>query len=181
VAARSLGEIGPGAKEAIGALEATLPDPDLTVRVRAARALWRIDRRQGVALAALQAALKQQNTEAAHALGEMGRSARAAVPALEAAWKGRDRELAVAAAGALWRIGLHREQTMRALVEAVASEDMAVRWQAVEALEEMGPDARPALPTLRQALERAVGREGSALMKALTKIDPGGVRPDKGP
>jgi hypothetical protein len=48
-------------------------------------------------------------------------------------------------------------------------------------LGELGPDARPALPVLRQALERAGGWDSGLLLKALRKIDPEAGRPAKGP
>jgi HEAT repeat protein len=172
-AARALGEIGPVAKAALPALGPAVHDADMAVQVQAALALWRIDRRQEVAVRTLLEALKKEECEAAHALGELGQAARAAGPALEAAWKGPDPLLCVAAAGALWRMGLHREATMRALVEAVATDDGLGWWDACRALEAIGPDARAALPALRRALDRARLWDSRTLADTLRKIEQG--------
>jgi HEAT repeat protein len=117
-AARALGEAGPGAKEAVGALADALKDSDAFVR-----------------------------RFAAQALGEIGPAARDAVPALSKALNDSRREVQEAAAAALGKIGPSSAQALVAVVKDTRKDAM-VRRKAVEALAAMGAEARPALPGL---------------------------------
>jgi hypothetical protein len=89
-AAIALGDLGPEAREAVPALtHAHLRDPDAAVRVEAAVALWKIDRKAASVVAVLIKALEDPNEMicwmAADCLGQMGAEAREAVPALQQA------------------------------------------------------------------------------------------------
>jgi HEAT repeat protein len=95
-AAYALGELGAEAKAAAGALvPLALRDDDFRVRLEAAVALWRIDRRAAVALPVLTEALCHPDEVlrwlAADCLGDMGPHARPAVPALREALGGQYR------------------------------------------------------------------------------------------
>src|SRR5262249_17140181 len=86
-AANALGQLGTEARDAVAALTtASLRDPDLRVRLEAAVALWRIDKRVGRPLPVLIEALKAEDEAlrwgAADCPGDMGPEARDAVPAL---------------------------------------------------------------------------------------------------
>jgi HEAT repeat protein len=106
-AAHDLGEIGPEALDALPALTAAaLHDSVPRVRVEAAVAIWRIDRRINRVLSPLIGALKDSDELvrwiAADCLGDIGPDAREALPALKAAlelpYKTRLIRLGVAAA-----------------------------------------------------------------------------------
>jgi HEAT repeat protein len=89
-AAVALGELGRAGRPAVAALTHThLWDEDPAVRVAAAIALWKIDGRHAVVLAALVRALGEDNELvcwlAADCLGQIGAPAREAVPALRKA------------------------------------------------------------------------------------------------
>jgi HEAT repeat protein len=95
-AAVALGDFGPGGRAAVPALiSASLWDEESAVRLAAARALWKIDRRGPLVLDVLTRALGDANElvcwVAAECLGQMGPAAREAVPALRQALRRRYR------------------------------------------------------------------------------------------
>jgi HEAT repeat protein len=109
IAATTLGEMGPAAREAAPALRKALRDEDALVRIEAAAALARVEGRPEVVLPVLIARLRGDNDDraqcrAAEALGEMGEQARDAVPALTEAREDRARNVREAAARALRKI-----------------------------------------------------------------------------
>jgi HEAT repeat protein len=86
-AAVTLGDYGPDSQPAVPALiHASLWDEEPAVRVGAAVALWKIDRRDPLVLRVLTRALEDANElvcwVATECLGQMGPAAREAVPAL---------------------------------------------------------------------------------------------------
>lgn len=86
-AAQDLGQLGAEARDAIAALIATcLNDPDLTVRVQAAVALWRVGRRIYPTFPALIDGLRSGDQVlcwvSAECLGDMGHEATGAIPDL---------------------------------------------------------------------------------------------------
>ncbi|MGA2066615.1 MAG: HEAT repeat domain-containing protein [Thermoguttaceae bacterium] len=105
----ALGEMGPDARRAIPALAEHLAAKDLTVRVDAARALYRIDRSRAPAIVEvmvrdLSATVWDKPEYAAEMLGEMGADARPAVEALRKRTKDPDPALRRAAIRALRNI-----------------------------------------------------------------------------
>jgi HEAT repeat protein len=89
-AALALGKQGGAAQASVaGLIPTALWDKDPAVRVGAALALWKIDRRGPLVIPALVKALNDQNEficwMAADCLGEMGPEAREAIPALQQA------------------------------------------------------------------------------------------------
>jgi HEAT repeat protein len=97
-AARYLGLVGPGAKEAVPGLRLALRDPAPGVRVAAALALWQVSRSAEASLPVLIDAVKAgglpvQRMGAAQALGELGGDARDALPALREAARASDGSL----------------------------------------------------------------------------------------
>ncbi len=177
MAIASLGRIGPAAVGAIPALTSVLQDPNRPVsdRMDAAEALWLIAR-QPQALDFLARMLTYTDAEnlrldtgaradskirmsAAKHLGGLGPSARAAIPHLRRALKDQDSCVRAYAAKALWDINEEPDA-----VPALAAEVLTCRSgypaypYASYALQEIGPKARAAAPTLRHAL-RSRGKE----------------------
>src|SRR5205823_1197492 len=124
--------------------------------------------------------------KAAEVLGRMGPLAKPAIPALLNLLKGSDIEARLQAALALWRIERHSEQTVPVLASLLKSctprqgsigggggrSGAPLCQLAAEALGQIGPEARPAVPALLQALKNpqfAAHRSSYAL--ALWKID----------
>ena len=110
--ADALGKIGPPAREAIPLLTTAMND--LTslprARVKAAQALWRIDRRHRESEPVLIEVLKSgeyffKRRDAARILGEIGPPARLAIPALKAALKDPHPQVRRAATEAIASIG----------------------------------------------------------------------------
>ncbi len=105
-AARTLGEIGPAAKDAVPDLTAALRDSEREVRQNAAQALGNIGPAAQPAAAELSAALKdgqwQVRRAAAYALGRLG--TRDVEPALKAARKDKNDAVEKAAKASLDQI-----------------------------------------------------------------------------
>jgi HEAT repeat protein len=113
--ARSLGRIGPAAKEAIPTLQAALASDDNLYRVAAAQALWQIDNHPQ------------------------------ALPTLIEVLKTGDNEAAMMAALALAELRPADPSASAALVAALSHADFDVQHAAVDALAAIGPAAFPAL------------------------------------
>ena len=154
-AAEVLGELGPDAKTAVPSLVNSLDDEDNGVRWATTIALGEIGPDAKVAVPALIKALGDKALEvrmrAAQALGKIGDEA--AAPALTKALK--DHELvAIHAHYALAKITSKPQEHVPSLIEALKgkAEDWTVRSNAAEALGEIGPDAKAAVPALTEAL-----------------------------
>ena len=173
-AAQALGQLGPGAKEAIPLLVQALQSPSLEVRGFAVDALGRIGlHAQFEAQAAVPAIMAEVDLPkehinyaplaafrrlAARALGRIGLGATAAIPVLEKALQNEDPLYRVQAALALWKITSH-PQAVPTLQAVLKLNDSEVVFEAVLALEQIGPNARTAAPDLMAALaHRGSGR-----------------------
>ncbi len=134
-AAQTLGDMGPSAEPAIGALQKTLNDELPYVRVRSAEALAKIGT---PALPALIKAMKNVNVEvraiAAKALGKWGQNDEAAISALTDALHDRELQVRGAAALSLGELGSSAESAIPALREAAKDADSSVAANATEAL-----------------------------------------------
>ena len=112
---------------------------------------------------------------AAVALGVLGRDARPAVsPLIHTALWDEDPAVRVEAAVALWKIDRNKGPlVIPALIKALANDNELICWIAADYLGQIGPEAREAVPALRQALRRPfkIGliRKGVAL--ALQRFD----------
>src|SRR5262249_49035216 len=98
-----IGLLGEEAKAAVGELRTAMKDPNVIKRVRAAAALWKIEKKAGEVLPVLIAALNERDPNppgayymnvqrtgagaAALGLGDMGPAAKDALPALRQAMK----------------------------------------------------------------------------------------------
>jgi HEAT repeat protein len=116
---------------------------------------------------------RPERIRAAEVLGRMGASAKDAVPTLTNILKGSDPQLRIQAALALWKIDRRTKQAVPVLVDALKSPLLPPRTsaaipgrfgafnttsvpicqQAAEALGQMGPDARAAVPVLTAYLK----------------------------
>ncbi len=86
-----------------------------------------------------------------HHLGYYWKYAGLVIPGLAAALRDPDRQVRLAAAGALEDFGPAATPALPALEKALQSDDSELRYHAVRAIEAMGTNARPAIPRLTQA------------------------------
>ncbi len=108
------------------------------------------------------------------ALRDIGPATRPAIPALYAAIRERNAELYVDAAFAHWHLSGRPDVAVRALCEGLketAPVRVHLRSLSAQALGNMGPGAKPALPVLTEAMadDRSFARRDAAL--ALWQID----------
>jgi HEAT repeat protein len=171
--ATSLGEIGPDAAAAVGALAGALKDRHAGTRAAAAGALRRMGKDARPALGALEQALadkKGENltrTHAAHALTQLGADARPALGTLKEVLADKKTPLPLRTAVArglmrLGRDGAGAAGTLGAVLEEKAppakdkvanAEHKALRRAAVTTLDAMGARAKEALPALIKSLD----------------------------
>ncbi|MFG2129439.1 HEAT repeat domain-containing protein [Streptomyces sp. NPDC048751] len=125
------------------------------------------------------ARLRDTVVEAAvHALGAFGPAAGEAVPVLRGLL---DTEHAIGAAGALWSVEGEASESavLPVLRRELVGENGYRRRRAAEALEHLGPSARPALPALRRMVDTGTLWERMSAACAVSRItgDPGPVLP----
>jgi HEAT repeat protein len=186
----ALGQIGPGAREAVPALVKAVDDVKQEVRWYAVDALGRIGPDAEQAVPAIIAAAKDPANDrtfaqnAAKALGRIGPAAREAVPLLaEAVRQGAPVDRA-AAALALWKIQGGAEPI--AILTALLKQPDDGAFEACLAFAEMGPNAQIAAESLvaalahpsadvRRAAARVLGDLGlpvvAVIVKALAEPD----------
>lgn len=181
VAVESLNELGPGAGGALPALaEVARRDPSSRVRARAAPVLPRLEPSLREAIPWLIAALRDPDRGVRHSavvtLGQLGPKAQPATPALvEVLERDRDGEVRAVTAEALGAIG-PTSQTVPALIGALRREPgkgyWMVTYESARALEKIGPEAAPAIPTLTAVIRIGSPNERSAAIRALGGIGP---------
>ncbi|WP_033442411.1 HEAT repeat domain-containing protein [Saccharothrix sp. NRRL B-16314] len=152
-ALESLGALGPRAAEAVPALRGLLDDPNTSVAVAAATALWRVDGDADRVRSTL--ARHLDNVHAVAALGELGEAAEPHLPALRALLTKPDDYgwTRLHVAEALWRLTGDAD-TVLPLLTAVWTVNAHTRRAAVRCMADMGPAAAPAAPLLREELAR---------------------------
>jgi HEAT repeat protein len=160
----ALGSFGGQAHRVLPALrlalkQTALADDDERVRTEAARALLQVGPEPDSEVAGLIDSLGNElevlRFHAAVALGNRGRDARPAVPALihTALWDD-DLAVRVEAAVALWKIERSGPLVIPVLIEALEADNEMICWMAADALGQIGPEAREAVPALQRALQR---------------------------
>ncbi len=154
--ARTLGSLGPEAKDAVDPLARCLKDEVVDVRKLAAQSLGKIGPGAASATTALAAALSDKESlvraAAAAALGRIGEGAEAAVPALsKLLLEGADPWSRYNAATGLSGIGVEAKSAESALIKALSDRDSEVRAEAAWALGSIGPGAK-AVASLKKAL-----------------------------
>lgn len=180
VVARALGEFGAEAKAAVPALLDLVKRTKDHERVEVAFALWKIKGKPEPTVPILIEEVRSgQAYWAAERLGEIGPPAKAAIPDLTRVLKNDDYGLI--AAHALWKITQQSEPTLSTAIRALEKKD-AYRdpRKAIGILEEMGPQARPAVPALlevhRSARMNAHDSLREEVENALRKIDPAAAK-----
>jgi HEAT repeat protein len=177
-AAAALGQIGPDAKAALPALIKATRQADKgpmtagPLRVRAARALWRIDPKHADSVPAVIRGLKERypmNRIAIDTIILIGPAAKDAVPELTKALEDEHDDVRLAAIDALGMIGSSAESATPALRSLTASEDFRASEHARLAIERIGPPEKPAT-----ALLEAIQRSGpeSELRRFLAELLP---------
>ena len=159
-AAASLGQIGPAAASAVPQLERLLEmeeqHPD---NPRSEIACWKI----------------------LEALEKMGPAARAAVPMLTNHINSANPMLSAYSARALWAIEPHNALSIPCFMEKLTpggdnSQSSAQYWSLI-ALARIGPEARAALPLVRNLLGQENPQNQMAAVVAAWKLDPSGPPP----
>lgn len=177
LAAHVLGEMAPGAADAIPDLIAALNDPVQSVRGSAVRALSRFGPAAAPAVPTLMDMLEREEDrrgQVASALAAIGPQARPAlvllIQLLERERHARTRRCIIQAIGA---VGAGAATIVPVLSKALNDKEEHVRAEAAEALGKLGPAARAAVPLLHQAL---IGKEEryprAYAVDALLRIDP---------
>jgi HEAT repeat protein len=184
----ALSMMGPAAKAATPELQATLKTETNSTRfLRAAAALAKVD--PAAAATALAAVAGDKGGDAGRrdwaltSLVNLAPEGREALPALEALRTdaGEEVVIRVEAVRALWHMRRPAEPLVATLCEVLGDRQGPAGVQALEALQEMGPAARPALPVLLTLLgdphlEAAGRRWGpphrAAVVRTLGKIGP---------
>lgn len=145
-AAFSLGQLGPRAEPAVGALTAALEDDDPQVWLDSVQALSRIGPPAHPAVAKLATELDsrdpQRRYRASFALGRIGP---ASLGELRQALADRSPLSRESAARAIGFMGPAGEPVLGDLVKLLADDNEAVRRQAADALGSIGPSAEPPL------------------------------------
>jgi hypothetical protein len=121
----------------------------------------------------------QGHDEILDRLADIGPQAKVVIPDLEKILKDRMHRYRARAAWTLWKIAKHRE-AVPALAEHIQGLDDSehpgpLNPQVLSWLEEIGPEAKAAVPALTRALEGRPGRERAVLLRVLGKIDPKAV------
>jgi len=168
----ALGDVGPSARAAVPALKDVLDDQDLDVRLKAAEALWQINRQPDDVIPVLTKILEiggdSERSQACERLRDMGPWAAPAVRALANMVRNDSYEFArYYAAEALGAIGLEAAPAIPALAVAIEEDESHfVQAYATEALGKIG--GPQAVSLLIAALEH---EDDYVRMKALDAVE----------
>ena len=195
-AALALAHIAPDARTVYPVLVEVFQEGNHPYRVRALEALSRLGLTGEEAVSAPVRMLwddTQARAKAAEFLGRTGPSAKPAIPALAEVLRGSDNQTRIQAALALWRIEHRTEEVIPLLTAMLRSPftpplrstlSLPCRFglagdppaplcqQAADALGQIGPEARAAVPALRQVLQDPqLSAYRPYYARALAKID----------
>ena len=177
VGAEALGGIGPAAKVAVPALTKMLGDPEWANRWTAADTLGKIGPEAKAAAPALTELLQdcdsRVSTAAFETLVQIGAEAKTAVPVLIKLLKKENRRNRVFAIRTLGKIGEGAKEAVPDLAKMLQVADC--RYEAFDALCEMGPAARQALPALVKFVKNDYGVPGLGTPETTEKINPAGA------
>ncbi len=185
-AALTLGALGPEGKAAVPILIELLRQPTRwfldDARMDAAISLGRIGAKAGAAVPGLTTLLDDElpwvRPQAATALGRIGAKAKSAVPRLKSALRDRDLENRACSAIALWRITGATADALPVLLDILRQErdldlDKIKGYNVkaiIDALGEMGSEAKRAIPILRSLNDEkryGIGRAASRALKSI--------------
>jgi len=156
-----LGEQGAAAKPAVEALIKLLDDKNPAVQHEVPMALGKIGPDAKAAVPALAKALQEREGTVCYgivfALGRIGRDAKEAAPALMKTLESKDESLSMLSAWALAQMHPLNDKlaakVVAVLVRALAEPSPKFRHGAAEALKQLGPQAKAAIPALKKALK----------------------------
>ena len=176
-ATKALGNIGAESPAVVAELLRLLrEDADGSVRTEAAHALGKIGERAGTASRALAVVIGDLDSgdilrgEATWALARVSPLAPGTAATLGAAVDDRSGHVSVRAAEALWKVSGDAGRAVLALIARLG--DPAVRQEAVQALNRIGPGAKGAVPALLIATKSKDRLFRESVVMALRKIDP---------
>ncbi len=182
-AAMVLEGIGCAEGGVVPALVAALSDGDEFVRTAAARAVAKLPEETEAFLPALIGLLKERTAGvdpaddtsamvrcvAAESLAQLGTKATSAIPALEEALRDPNVLVRVRAGAALWKMEKKAGKVLPVLIEAMEDED--ARCFVAAELGKIGPNAKGALPALREALGAECRLVQTASALAIVQIE----------
>ncbi len=148
-----LGELGPLAQQAMGALRPLLDHEDAIVRVNTAVALWRMGEPVEIALRTIESILRPLDWYASHALlalATLGPAGAPLAPALPALFDSDDDWISSRAAIAHWRIVGDADAVLPTLARHVVCVPRG--HEALACIEDLGPRAASLAPRLREQL-----------------------------
>jgi HEAT repeat protein len=177
-AVNALESLGHKAKAAVPSLIRVVKNDEANDWIAAA-ALGAIDA-DGISTPALIEAFADKNPRlrrfAAYGLKRMGRNASSAETALHDGLRDSDRGARIAAATAYWSVSHKADEAVGVLrSEIQASDDWAAQMWAADALAEIGPAAKAAVPELIECLTSDTRYVVTSSAKALGKIGPDAV------
>ena len=197
-AAEELPKRGAEAKKAVPALIRGLQDPNDAKRFRAAIALSRIDPEAADVIPTLRQSLRASRWygEVVEIIIQRGEAARSSLPELFEAMNEKKAPYRSEFARAIWLIDRdqralpvlldswtshpfapYEADAIPFLIEALRDPDSAIRYKAARLLGRMGPRAKPAVPALVKAKEKANSAffAEDDFTEALERIEPGKV------
>jgi HEAT repeat protein len=150
---------------------------DRSVSISSALAAARISPGNERAIGVLKEALRSSNAsvqhQAARALAQLGPEAKDAATALRDCLSDCGESVRIAASLALWKVAGDTDTAIANLVDVITqSTASASRQEAVRALGEMGPPAKPAVHVLVDLLNDRTATFRRDALDALKKIDP---------
>lgn len=170
--ARALWRIS-GDSTAVSVLIALIREDNFIVQLRAFDVLQEIGPGATAAIPTLIEMLGRQNRflreYAAKVLARVGPAAKSAIPALEKTLKDLEGSNRIAAAIALWRI-VHSQAALNVLAAEAQDFTDSGSTFAVIALGDIGPEAKPAVPALIEALKTESIFGKAIVAQALTRI-----------
>jgi HEAT repeat protein len=174
----TLGKMGEEAEAAVPMIIKSLTDKDVSARLNAATALGQIGPAARLAVPDLAKALEDSNfgvrKGAATSLGQLGFRAKSAIPALTKSLEDEASTVRLAAAEALLHIDPEKqtETAVQTFVKALeSSTDFFIRRDAAQALGEIGPAAKVAVPALQAATQDKELLVRDVAAAALRKVD----------
>lgn len=175
----------PELKKAVPALADALRDSDPRVRVRAAQALWAIDRRDESAVPVLVVAMSElgdddNRVQAMRIVAEIGPKASPAVPALHDVLKKGDTRLRAEAAMALAEMGPEAKAAFATLIGAARDTNPAVSDPSKKTLAKLArtcPWTKTDLPPVLEAFSEKDPEIQAAALVILRRLGPDGVAP----
>ncbi|MGA2066631.1 MAG: HEAT repeat domain-containing protein [Thermoguttaceae bacterium] len=172
---KALLALGGTGRQALPAVVPFLKDPDPEIKGAAAKAVGEMGPAAKSAAAAALAALVGDpdagvRLRAAISLGRIGPAAKDAAASLQGALNDKEPLVSISAAVALWKVGGEVDVVVPVLMSMLKS--MPRDSAPVEALGEIGPPARAAIPALIERLTTARNSDRSATAQAIYHIDP---------